>query len=507
MDSKPKKRSLLEGIRHSLRLKVSLLILLPVLLALFVSTIIEYRLHTERELNSMSLLASQTGRVIEQALEQDMLDSDFEDIQAIIDSIGEDSQFRALYILDRTGDVIFAPTGVDTGLRLDNEEESCQPCHNLPAGERPSGIVVENSFGEQVFRSMHPIEIKPECTECHSPENSTIGLLLTDIAVAPVEEAVLANTRSSLIWWVTALLATAILANLAINRFVLNRLGTLTNAIRNFNPRNSIPILRDTSEDEIGRLSAAFNSMSNRVVKHERENQSLTETLDARNEERGALLKRLINAQEEERKHLAREIHDELGQSLSSIGINVELVQRALETEPEAAEDYLQQVNELISDTTEHMYNLIFGLRPSALDDLGLVAALSAHAQRTLEPLAIKYEINIDSRLERLSPEIETVLFRLFQEGLTNITRHANANHVTLALTLRNGSIEGLIIDDGVGFEPLALRRDHHRDHGYGILGMRERVEQFGGELQIESNPGEGTQLRIRLPIESAIDD
>lgn len=503
MNSDAPRNRLLQNLRKSLRLKVSLLILLPVLLALLISTIVEYRLHTNRELNSMSLLASQTGSVIEQALQKDMLDSDFESIQAIIDSIWSDHQFRALYILDRNGQVIFAPSSEGTGLQLDNKAESCQPCHRLAVEQRPSGIVVENAFGEQVFRSMHPIEIKPECTECHDPNNRIIGLLLTDIAVAPVEQAVLDNTRSSLIWWVTALLATAVLANLAIDRFVLKRLGALTNAIRSFNPRKSVSLLSDRSADEIGRLSEAFNSLSERMRTREEDNRSLNETLDLQNKERGALLKRLIHAQEEERRRLAREIHDELGQSLSSIGINIELAQRSVQNEPGSAENHLQRAERIVSDTTEQIYDLILGLRPSSLDDLGLAAALGAHAQRTLQPMGIEYELDLDPSLERLPSEIETVLFRIFQEAITNIIRHAKANHVRLHLSRQEGKIEGLILDDGIGFDFPSEYGKGGEEQGFGLLGMRERAEQFGGEVRIESKLGNGTRVMIRLPIKS----
>ncbi len=488
---------------RSIRLKVSLLILLPVLLALLLSTLIEFQLHRERDLRNMSLLASQTGHVIQQSLRHEMLLSDFEGIQSTLDAIWADEQFRALYILDKNGKVVFSPSEKSTSLSLDNEEESCQPCHRLAADDRPSGILITTSDGQQVFRSMHPIENKPECAECHNPDDRIIGLLLTDLSIESVEEAVVAGTRSSLLWWIGALLATTIIANLAINQFVLQRLGRLTEAIRNFSLGKKNPQLPVTSGDEIGKLSEAFNSMSSRVELHEKENKALTEALDNRIAERGVLLKRLIHAQEEERKRIAREIHDEFGQSLSSIALNIELTHRALAQDPNKATDHLSRAGELVANSTDQMYNLILGLRPSALDDLGLIAALKSHIHRTLEPAGIGYDFQTEALTNRLPPQIETALFRLIQEALTNIIRHAEASRVTLSISLRNGVIQGDVIDDGVGFDPSSIRISDQDEQGLGLLGMRERVEQFGGTLDVDSSPGSGTRIRIRLPIEA----
>jgi signal transduction histidine kinase len=488
---------------RSIRLKVSLLILLPVLLALLLSTLIEFQLHRERDLRNMSLLASQTGHVIQQSLRHEMLLSDFEGIQSTLDAIWADEQFRALYILDKNGKVVFSPSEESTSLSLDNEEESCQPCHRLAADDRPSGILITTSDGQQVFRSMHPIENKPECAECHNPDDRIIGLLLTDLSIESVEEAVVAGTRSSLLWWIGALLATTIIANLAINQFVLQRLGRLTEAIRNFSLGKKNPQLPVTSEDEIGKLSEAFNAMSSRVELHEKENKALTEALDNRIAERGVLLKRLIHAQEEERKRIAREIHDEFGQSLSSIALNIELTHRALAQDPNKATDHLSRAGELVANSTDQMYNLILGLRPSALDDLGLIAALKSHIHRTLEPAGIGYDFQTEALTDRLPPQIETTLFRLIQEALTNIIRHAGASRVTLSISLRNGVIQGDVIDDGVGFDPSSIRISDQDEQGLGLLGMRERVEQFGGTLDVDSSPGSGTRIRIRLPIEA----
>src|SRR3990172_7850216 len=173
----------------SLRVKGSLVTMLVLVLSLGLSTVIEYVHHRERALSNMSLMASQTGQVIESALQIDMLLSDFERIQHTFDDIAKDNRIRTLYLLDPTGRVVFAPNQEGVGQKLDNQNVSCQPFHHLPPAERPSGIVVTDAEGATVFRSMHPIENLPEFMSCHNSGQRRNGLLLTVLSIQPVEAA------------------------------------------------------------------------------------------------------------------------------------------------------------------------------------------------------------------------------------------------------------------------------------------------------------------------------
>lgn len=155
---------------------------------------------------------------------------------------------------------------------------------------------------------------------------------------------------------------------------------------------------------------------------------------------------------------------------------------------------------------------MILALRPSALDDLGLTAALRAHADRTLAHTGIQFEMDAtefhacteQGRSARLSPEMEIALYRMFQEALSNVIRHASAKHVRFVLARRAGWFEGRIEDDGRGFNPDDIHGDGLETRGLGLLGIKERVSQFGGELEIESAYGSGCCLCIRLPLEAA---
>lgn len=491
----------------NLRLKVSLLIILPMLLILAASTTVAYFRQRARALESMTLLASQTGEVIERSLQAAMLDADVQRIQSTFDAVGDDPRIRTLYLLDTTGRVVFAPQGEGVGERLYNSDATCQPCHRLVPEDRPSGVVVTTADGQTVFRSMHPIENRPECHQCHDPGQRLNGLLLADLSIAPVETTVAADLRSSLAWWGGTVIVTAVLANLAVNRWVLRRLSGLTGAIENIGERGLAARLPEHPGDEIGRLSAAFNTMAERVRRREQENTALSTALKERAEERGKLLERLISAQEEERKRVARELHDELGQSLSSTSLSVELAQRAILAKSQAASNHLAQAHDLIADATDRMYQLIHGLRPSALDDLGLVAALRSHIRQVLEPAGVRFEIDAAELSDRLDPIVETALFRIHQEALTNIIRHANADQVRFRLAREDGVIVAEIQDDGVGFDLDSSRADPPGRRGYGLLGMRERAILLGGQIKIDSQPGHGTRLEVRIPVSERHDD
>lgn len=490
----------LKHVPGNLQLKISILILVPVTIIIALATVIEYRRNRERHLNIMSSLAAQTGQVIEDTLQRDMLLSDFTEIQAAIDALGSDDQVRTIYILDSEGNIAFAPSGSEDLKSLDSQDEACQGCHRLPPEQRPSGTVVTRSDGKRVFRSMHPIENQAECTRCHDPQDRLLGLLLSDQSIAPVEEALTLALRDNIISWIGVVMVTAVLSNVAVFQFIVQRLRGITTAMERFGSGESQRPLPEIPGDEIGSLGSVFNRMSSRIRQRDKENQQLTNALDKRISERGELLKKLLSVQEEERKRVAREIHDEVGQGLSSIALSIELSERAVDGDPSTAREHLKQASRMVADSTNRMYDLIIGLRPSALDDLGLISALRAHIQRTIEPAGITVEIQSSDLPDRLPSEIETTLFRLFQEALTNILRHSQASKVTLTVTLEDGGVRGEVIDNGIGFQVQKIKSTEPGEKGFGILGMQERVEQFNGSLEIDSKTGEGTQVSFWLP-------
>ncbi len=197
----------------------------------------------------------------------------------------------------------------------------------------------------------------------------------------------------------------------------------------------------------------------------------------------------------EERQRLARELHDSVTQALYGISLYAEAAGRALadgDATPAAAN--LQEIRETVQDALREMRLLLLDLRPPLLEERGLAGALQARLQAVEARAGLITELQGDGAA-RLPPETEQELYRLAQEALNNVLRHAHANHVTVRLDTCGGRAFLEVADDGIGFEP-ALSGGA----GLGLRGMRERAEQLGGRLHVESAPGAGTRVRVELP-------
>ena len=493
-------------IKANLRAKVTLGVVVPLTLILGTFTIIEASRHRDVEIQNLTLLASQSGKVIESSLRNAMLESNFSEVQMILDAVGDAGEFRVVYLMDSKGNIIFAPHSQGVGDRLDNSHPTCLACHKSPPEARPSSVVV-NDGDQRVFRSMYPIRNAPECTTCHDPAEPIIGLLLTDIPFSKVESALDADLRENLLWWVGTILVTVIVVNLALSNIVINRLQRLAQALVSFGQDQLYLRLPADDPDEIGQLSEAFNNMSQRIEDEVAENRDLSDHLFRQSKQRGELLKYLISAQEDERKRVARELHDDLGQSLGALALQNEAIEHLIDSDPEGAINQLNLTRDLITDTTDRMYELILALRPSTLDDLGLVAALQSHAEKYLNGSGIHFEINADGLVGRLEPELETTLYRIYQEALNNVRRHSGATEVSISISMHDGILESVIQDNGDGFNLDDLDPNPATPHGWGLLGIKERVNQWGGQVEITSRPGNGTMIRLRIPISEALDD
>jgi signal transduction histidine kinase len=207
------------------------------------------------------------------------------------------------------------------------------------------------------------------------------------------------------------------------------------------------------------------------------------------------VLGRVVAAQEHERKRLARELHDETGQALTSILLGLKPLEQAVSGHDALAA--IASVRELVVSTLQDVRRLAVELRPSALDDFGLVPAVERLVETFREQSEIRVDLETNLGDERLPPEAETTIYRIVQEALTNIVKHAQASQVSVLLTKRDGLIAAVVEDDGRGFDPSAVGEE-----GLGIVGMRERLGLVGGRLRIESAGGSGTSLvaEVRLP-------
>lgn len=198
---------------------------------------------------------------------------------------------------------------------------------------------------------------------------------------------------------------------------------------------------------------------------------------------------------EQERARLAREFHDELGQVLTTARMHLQLLERSLPADASAAREATHTIATMIADASQSVKTIASDLRPAALN-LGLAAAVEWITARVLGPANIRYSISFTQAAQRLDDGYAIALFRIVQESLNNIVRHAGAQNVLVALTHEQGDMQLLVEDDGRGFD--AAKVDHATH--FGLLGIAERITALGGALEIDSRPGTGTRLSVTLP-------
>lgn len=225
--------------------------------------------------------------------------------------------------------------------------------------------------------------------------------------------------------------------------------------------------------------------------------------LDAANQARLNALNQVVDAQERERQRIARELHDATGQSLTAIGLGLRGVEMHIESCDRPQLGLLEKVREIKTYSTNalgELHQIIADLRPQILDDMGLAAALKWYVQSFQQRRSLPSELVIEGTSYRLPAEYETVLFRITQEALTNIAKHARATRVIVTLTFSPAEIKLTVQDNGRGFNPQQTLKRNGRNAGWGLLGMRERASLIGGEASVESSPGQGTRIQIVVP-------
>jgi signal transduction histidine kinase len=211
---------------------------------------------------------------------------------------------------------------------------------------------------------------------------------------------------------------------------------------------------------------------------------------------RRELLRHTVAAQEEERARIARELHDETAQFLTALSLDLATMQKSVRRNPEVAH-ILERLQSMSRQVSRGIYRMVHDLRPAQLDDLGLIAALGYLVDEAQQSNLL-VTLNIEGSRQRLDPLVETVLFRIAQEALTNINRHANAVQASMTLSFDVQEIRLAVQDEGIGFNPNEIPRP---PHGWGLVGMRERAESVGGRFQIDSAPGRGTLVEVVVPV------
>ena len=218
-------------------------------------------------------------------------------------------------------------------------------------------------------------------------------------------------------------------------------------------------------------------------------------------EMRGELLHRTVKAQEAERQRIARELHDETGQTLTAIGMGLRGLKKNIPNNPRRASEQVEKLENLANSGMEELQRVVAGLHPSSLDDLGLLPALRWMAHNTAEHISLKVEVAGQGNSDDLSMETRITLYRIAQEALANVIRHSDARHAFIELAQNSDYLEMSIRDDGRGFDPYLVFEPDNPIPSWGLMGMQERAALIGATMQIISAPGEGATIRVRVPL------
>jgi two-component system sensor histidine kinase UhpB len=289
--------------------------------------------------------------------------------------------------------------------------------------------------------------------------------------------------------WSFLILALAIVLTLCVNMWMLQRrfapLERLIRRIEGIDPTEpSSHALPDEGDpvEEIDKLSRSFNLLLERIEEERRRSGTLA-----------------MRAQEEERRRLARDLHDEVNQALTAILLRLEAL---AQDNPQVDLEEVTELKRLVNQAMEELLNLARQLRPSALDDHGLMPAVETQLKRFSARTGVEATLNAEGDPNSLPEDVQTAVYRILQEALANIGRHAGATAVAVEIQAEGDQLELRIRDDGEGFDPLAVTHASNGDGpgaGLGLSGMAERARLAGGELDVRSAPGGGTTVSLRI--------
>jgi len=372
------------------------------------------------------------------------------------------------YLIDRTGRVIYHPDYALIGADF-SQRTRVAP---LLRGEREGAVLVEGDQGDSQVVGYAVVSVtgwglivQEPWSEVVAPAVASLQrIILVLLAGVVVLAAVVSAGVQRVIRPITQMAAYA------------RRVAAGDYAVQV--PPNPIRELRDMGE--------AFNEMVSQISRYQA---GLRQYVAA-----------ITHTQEEERRRIARDLHDDTIQSLIAIGQRLELARDMIADDPQEAVEQLRELRKMVTSTIDSVRQFSRDLRPTTLEDLGLVAALQFLVSDLSQKDHIEVTLNIDGAAEDVSPEMEVAIYRIVQEALTNIRKHAKASHVLIQAQFQPEQILITVQDNGVGFEVPEEMAELASRGSFGLMGLRERAQLFDGQVSISSKPGEGTRVQVILP-------
>lgn len=482
-------QSRLLSLRKSLRARIALGVALPILLVLVSLSLV--RNWRERQLmqDQVRLTEEQLGEVIMGSLRHAMLINDHEMLVQALEDMGAMETIQRVQIINLDGTVKADSRNKDVGTTWQSGDQGCIECHRIPAESRPRTSGASTVSG--VLRISTPIPNDPDCTSCHTEDDSHLGVLLADVSVVDIEKRVRGNLRVDLATSVGSTVLVTLGLYLLIHWQVVRRVEALRRPLLEFTAGDFGSRLPPPSPptDELGELAETFNRMADELERH------IHEREDRRQVQRRAALG--------ERERIAHELHDGLAQLLGYVNTKAMAVRMMLKTsQPEAADQNLLQLEEAARELFVDVREAILNLKTAGKGGANLTAALKDFAAQFSRLSGLPVELALAPEVENIPLPAESALqlLRIIQESLTNTRKHASATQAWVSLRVNGSHIELAVRDDGKGFEPDRVQTNG-RPH-FGLSTMRERAQTIGADLELVSKPGSGTQVNVRLPLE-----
>ena len=425
-------------------------------------------------------------QMVNDVLKSSMLSKNKDEMKYILEVVHQYPDVKNIFILNRVGRISISINDKDVGRIIDIRDPTCQVCHLGATKALNKTVIYSSPQGEKIFRNVNPIYNRKECFSCHKPEENITGVLVTDFTLNNIEKQLRAEWKENILLLFFTIGTTTFVIGIALNQLVIKKLQHFVETVSLIGHGDFRRTVTFKSDDEIKRLADTFNFMA----------RALTDKMRLERK----YLSQIIEAQENERRRISRELHDEIGQALTAIKFNLDMIDKDLPQTHPILRGRLGEAKSLSNQTITAMRQLSMDLRPTMLDELGLIPTLRWYVQNFSKSLGIDSQFQAIGVEEKLPPQIETAFYRIVKEALNNISKHAEASQVEISLEQRDSTIYASIIDNGRGFDLDKVLHPESPERGFGIIGMQERISLLGGKIDIQSRPGFGTRIHIDVP-------
>ncbi|MCJ7566483.1 MAG: histidine kinase [Anaerolineales bacterium] len=450
-------------------------------------------IHYLRELRlieeQMRQTAARIGEVASGGIRHIMEEPDKGHLKQILADVSETKDINQILLIALDGRIAIDTTGLSTGEHRAKTDTGCLECHSVPANLAARSIILASP--SQTLRIASPIWNEPECHACHDSTNEHLGVLLLDMSLLEARENIQGDLKIEIAISVLFTILVTAAVYLLVDFLVVRRIKDFKDPLEAFASGVFTDRLKAPSppRDELDAFAVSVNQMAI----------ELEQNLEEREEQQLLRYQAIV----EERERISREIHDGIAQLMGYVNTKSSAIRLLLQKhQSREADVHLEQLSRSSQDALLELRTSILGLRMSDPHENGFFNSLESFTDQFSEMTGINIDLRLSpsDRFPSLSPEIELHVLRIIQEALINVQKHAHSQQAWVHLSVNTHSLEITIGDDGRGFDTENPSNDG-RPH-FGLAIMRERAEGIGASFVLDSEPGSGARVTVRLPLE-----